>query len=640
MNQSSSIAFEKLERGVFTALQTYSNVHRGSGQFSVVTTSLFEQTREIVLDYLRLSGSGYHVVFCSPIGARNLESQLQPSSFRSIRSSDISLPLGVVALAVKKSVLRKVKKFNAGGGTARLISREWVIWEKSPARFEPGTPAVMNIIAFAVALKLTRQYGEDVFSDPSNEIRQPSGIGDDDVPVNLSGKALLEELRKGLIGMNVQVPTMHGMSPYVNLDNSASTSAFRPVWETVCRTWRSPVAERKNIVEKTKGICSRVLGAPQQTYEIIFTSNTTEAINLVAGVSGTIDDDTEPVALTSIGEHNSNDLPWRVVAGLPLVRIPVDRDGVLDLAVLQNMLKEYNRDKKHGRKKITIVALCGASNVLGLYHDLKEIGRIVHEYGTRLLVDGAQMVAHRKVRIEENGIDYFAFSAHKVYAPFGSGAMIVKKEMLQLSADKLEVLRSSGEENLVGIAALGKALSLLERVGPEVVWEEEQELTRYALAKLSLIRGIRIFGVNETTSPLMERKGGIILFELKSALSFKIAKQLAYRSGIGVRFGCHCAHLLIKKLLSVPPWAEQIQRMLVLVIPGMKLPGVTRASLGIGNTREDIDLLVSTLKRIAAKQNEYERNSQLTGKSTLFSSSAVKQQIAKFVKETSAQVFG
>jgi selenocysteine lyase/cysteine desulfurase len=99
----------------------------------------------------------------------------------------------------------------------------------------------------------------------------------------------------------------------------------------------------------------------------------------------------------------------------------------------------------------------------GVFNNLEEISRIVHLYGTRLLVDAAQLVAHRKVEMERCGIDYLVFSAHKVYAPFGTGVMVVRKGLLNFSPEELELIRSSGEENAVGIVALGKALVLLQR---------------------------------------------------------------------------------------------------------------------------------------------------------------------------------
>ncbi len=131
------------------------------------------------------------------------------------------------------------------------------------------------------------------------------------------------------------------------------------------------------------------------------------------------------------------------------------------------------------------MAVSGASNVLGVFNDLAEISRIAHRYGARLLVDAAQLVAHRKVEMAACGIDYLAFSAHKVYAPFGTGVLLVRKGLLTFSPAEMERIRSSGEENAGGIAALGKALVLLQRIGLDVIQEEEQALTGRALRGLA-----------------------------------------------------------------------------------------------------------------------------------------------------------
>ncbi|MBV5349412.1 aminotransferase class V-fold PLP-dependent enzyme, partial [bacterium] len=142
----------------------------------------------------------------------------------------------------------------------------------------------------------------------------------------------------------------------------------------------------------------------------------------------------------------------------------MDDEGFVDLNEMETLLNAYNKDSQYGKKRIRLVAVSGASNVLGVCNNLEDISRITHRYGARLLVDGAQLVAHRKVALEECGIDYFAFSAHKVYAPFGTGALMVRKGLLQFTSNELERIKSSGEENAGGIAALGKALMLLKRI--------------------------------------------------------------------------------------------------------------------------------------------------------------------------------
>ena len=417
-----------------------------------------------------------------------------------------------------------------------------------------------------------------------------------------SGRELLEKLRHTLIGRNIIVPTAEGARPYINLDYSASTPTFTPVWNTVCQTWRQPLQIQQEIIHEVRSICSEMLGASMDTYELIFTSNTTEAINLAAeSLSLESDPGTEPAVLSTILEHTSNDLPWRMVPKISVIRLEVDNEGFLDLNELDTILSSYNHQCLHGKKRIRIMTVSGASNVLGSFNNLEEISRIVHKYGARLLVDAAQMVAHRKVEIERCAIDYLAFSAHKVYAPFGTGVLVVRKGLLNFKTPELEQIKSFGEENAGGIAALGKALVIMQRIGLDVIREEEQALTMHALRGLAQIKGLTIYGIIDPASPRFAQKGGVIVFTLKGLMSDKVAKELSTRGGIGVRYGCHCAHILVKHILGVPPSLERFQRIIARFFPRLRFPGVARVSLGIGNTRADIDTLIQVVSKIASK---------------------------------------
>jgi selenocysteine lyase/cysteine desulfurase len=163
LKNKSNQPFEELVRSVYAALETYSNVHRGSGHFSMVTTHLFEQARNIVLEYLGLSKRKYKVIFCSALSASKLTVKLEPESYRILSCIDFGLPLGVRAVAVKRKALPKSVPFQTGGGTARLMATDWVVWEKAPDRFEAGTPAIIKIIVFAKALQLIMQSDKNIF---------------------------------------------------------------------------------------------------------------------------------------------------------------------------------------------------------------------------------------------------------------------------------------------------------------------------------------------------------------------------------------------------------------------------------------------------------------------------------------------
>jgi selenocysteine lyase/cysteine desulfurase len=279
-NTEISGALAALERSVQAALETYSNVHRGSGHNSLVTTHLYEQARDIVLEYLGLSKDRYTIVFVTPRRAELLKARLKLKDYHCLSSEDIGLPLGVRALAIDRNALPGGVPFQTGGGTARLVAPRWVIWAKTPDRFEAGTPAIVNVIAFAKALRLIQQFGQKAFQIAIAEQRTPVEILLHDELEQFSGRELLHELKQTLIGRGVCVPTARGDQPFINLDNGASTPTFTPIWKAVCQTWHQPRQVQQEIIHEVKSICAEVLGAPSATHDVIFTTNTTEAINL------------------------------------------------------------------------------------------------------------------------------------------------------------------------------------------------------------------------------------------------------------------------------------------------------------------------------------------------------------------------
>lgn len=622
-------AFEELEAGVYAALETYSNVHRGSGHNSMVSTHLFEQARDIILEYLELKKGGYIVVFCTPRRAEGLIEQLNQGTYKVVSSRDIGLSIGIKAIAINKKVLPKGITFQTGGGTARLVAQDWVVWAKAPDKFEAGTPAIINVIAFAKALLLIRKFGKDIFANSSMEKLTKDEILYQDELMEYKGRELLDKLKDTLIGRSVQVPTMEGLRPYINLDNSASTPTFLPIWNAFRQTLNQAAETQSEIVKEVRSISAEMLGAPLTAYDLVFTSNTTEAINLAAeSLNQESESDTEPVVLNTLLEHSSNDLPWRSVTGGSVIRLSVDADGFLDSAELETKLSSYNKYNQHGKKRIKLVAVTGASNVLGVCNDISAISRIVHKYGAKLLVDGAQLIAHRKVDIEGWGIDYLAFSAHKVYAPFGCGLLVAKKGLLNFSSSELEKIQSSGEENVAGIAAMGKAFVILQRIGMDVVQSEELDLTKRVLTGLLQIPGLNVYGMKDPKLPEFKYKLGVFVFELKGMMAPKIGKELAAQSGIGVRFGCHCAHIIVKHLLKIGPKLEKFQWLIVSLFPKLNLPGLTRVSLGIENNEGDVDNLVKALSNI-------KKNSKVTKASK----SDMQKKMKDFVNDRSMKVF-
>jgi selenocysteine lyase/cysteine desulfurase len=173
----------------------------------------------------------------------------------------------------------------------------------------------------------------------------------------------------------------------------------------------------------------------------------------------------------------------------------------------------------------------------------------------------------------------------------------------------------------------GRPFCLYKKIGPDLIGKEEQALTRRALHGLSKIPGLRIFGIKDPESPRFSERGGIIVFELKGKMANKLAAELAERGGIGVRYGCHCAHILIKHLLELPPSLQKFQRIIVVLFPKLRLPGIVRVSFGIGNNEEDVDTLIQVMDKISGK------------KGTSGKAKSIMPQIDKFIKAASHRVY-
>ena len=641
MNKRTSEAIAELEKSVYTALETYSNVHRGSGHNSLVSTCLYEKARSIVLEFLGLNKSKYSTIFCTTRRAEILKNHLKSGSYKCLSSKDIGLPLGVTAIAVRKKALPRGTPFQTGGGTTRLVSPRWIIWANGPEKFEAGTPAIINVIAFARTLQLIRHLGKDLFRiDDTKNITVQDILYHDELE-NYSGKQLLDNLRKTLIGNGMNVPTLQGSKRIIYLDNAASTPTFTPVWNAFITTLQQTSSIQQHIIKEVRSICGEFLGAPLNVYDVIFASNTTEAINLVAeNLNYESAKDIEPVVLNTLLEHNSNDLPWRMIPGISLIRFNVDTDGLLDINKLDNTLSEYNQKDLHGKKRIRIVAVSGASNVLGVFNNLEDISRVVHQYGAKLLVDAAQLIAHRKVEIERIGIDFLAFSAHKVYAPFGTGVLVVRKGLLKFNNAEMEKINMSGEENPGGIAALGKMIIYLKRIGLDIIRKEEQDLTRQALNGLLRFEDLKIHGIKDPESPLFAQKGGVISFHMKDHMSDKFATELVERRGINVRYGCHCAHLLVKYLVGISPLLEQFQGLILRLIPRLSLPGIVRVSFGIGNNKDDIDILVEVLDQIIKDHRLRRQRIPISSEEiSIISRKHVRKQFQEFTETATLKVY-
>ncbi|MBN2746558.1 MAG: aminotransferase class V-fold PLP-dependent enzyme [Bacteroidales bacterium] len=591
--------FQLLESCVFAALETYSNVHRGSGLFSAISTELFDKSRKVFADFLKLNPEYHQVIFCSARGAKHIQKYFNCDEIQHINSNDFGLALGIHVIALPKKVLDAKVPFLTGGGTTRMVSQKSVIYANAPDLFEPGTPSIMNIIAFAKALQIIKIKGENPFVSLSQPIKS-DGFADDSN--SLSGRQLLNALRDSMIGRNLLIPTIYGYRPYTNLDYAASTPAFLPVWNAYRKAMFLNSLDSVDSLQNAISVCADFVGAEVEKYQVLFTANTTESINVVAQYfDNQWESTSDSVVVTTNLEHSSNDLPWRDIRNAELIHFGIDADGLLDLEKLKALFLAYNHNHDFGSKRIKLFCFSAASNVLGCYNNLQEISSIAHEFGISVMVDAAQLIAHRPIDLRILDFDFLAFSGHKVYAPFGTGVLIVKKEIIHNNFDYFSEINSKGSENLAGISALAKSLSLIQRIGFEPIIEDESKLIAKTLQGLSTILGLKVYGIQSISSPNIAVKGGVIPFDFKGKAPKKVANILSSH-GIGVRYGCHCAHITVKKMLGIGNIIEKFQNFLLRTFSKLQLQGVLRVSFGIGTTPDDITLLINTLESIADNQ--------------------------------------
>lgn len=380
--------------------------------------------------------------------------------------------------------------------------------------------------------------------------------------------------------------------PLVYLDNAATTQkplcvldAMRDEYLNVNANVHRGVhylsQQATDLHEAARETVRRFINAPK-TEEIIFTRGTTESINLVVSsfceeFMGEGDE-----VIVSVMEHHSNIVPWQLQAakrGIALKVIPIDDSGNL-------LMDEY---EKLFSDRTKIVSVAHVSNTLGTVNPVKDIVRIAHEHGVPVLVDGAQSTPHFKVDVQDLDCDFFAFSGHKIYGPTGVGVLYGKEEWLdrlppyqgggemiesvsfeRTVFERLPFKFEAGTPDYVATHGLATALNYVSALGMENIAAHERELTAYCMEQMQTIPGIRLFG----TTP---DKDAVVSF-LVGDIHHLDMGTLLDRLGIAVRTGHHCAQPVMDRL---------------------GVQGVVRASFALYNTKEEIDALVSGVKRVA-----------------------------------------
>ena len=391
--------------------------------------------------------------------------------------------------------------------------------------------------------------------------------------------------------LNEQV---HGRA-LVYLDNAATTQKPQVVLDAIIEAYShwnanvhrgvhhlSQVATQKH--EKAREKVANLIHA-QSSEEIIFTKGTTDSLNMLARSFGDAMVKEGDEIIVSQLEHHSNIVPWQMLCerkGAVLKVIPLREDLSLDIEVFKQLLSEKTR----------LVSVAHVSNVLGIVNPMQDIIRISHDRGVAVCVDGAQSVPHLAMDVQQLDCDFLVMSAHKMYGPTGLGVLYGKKEWL----DKLPPAEGGGEmiehvsfekttynvlpykfeagtPNYVGSYAFGKAIEYVQTIGLENVATHEHALAEYIEEELSKISQVRVYAAKQP-------KAGAVSFNVYRADGVLIhpfdVGVLLDRQGVAVRTGHHCAEPLIDYL---------------------GVPGTVRASVGMYNTKEDIDTFIAALKK-------------------------------------------
>ena len=320
----------------------------------------------------------------------------------------------------------------------------------------------------------------------------------------------------------------------------------------------------------------------EKTEEIVFTRGTTEAINLVASTFCESQMKAGDEVIVTVMEHHSNIVPWQLQSmkrGIIVKHLPITDDGQLELTPLSSLLTPRTK----------LISIAHVSNVLGTVNPVDEIVRIAHQHGIPVLVDGAQSAPHMQIDVRQLDCDFYAFSGHKMYGPTGIGVLYGKEEWLEklppyqgggemidkvswerTTFERLPFKFEAGTPDYVATHGLATAIDYLCSLGLENIEAHEHELTRYCMEQLKTIDGMRIFGE-------AEHKDAVVSF-LVGDIHHLDMGTLLDRLGIAVRTGHHCAQPLMNRL---------------------GISGTVRASFALYNTKEEVDALVSGIRRVS-----------------------------------------
>ena len=423
----------------------------------------------------------------------------------------------------------------------------------------------------------------------------------------------IDDLRKLFVGLDKMVNINgNGRIVPINFDNAATTPPFKRVVKRVLETteYYGSIARGdgqksqycSDLYEECRRYILKYFNAPEEIYTAIFVGNTTDGLNKLSNILINNKDD---IVITTRMEHHSNDLPWRNKCDLKYVE--VNEDGRININEIEELIERY-------KEKVKYITITGASNVTGYINDIRKISGLIHKYGGKIIVDGAQLVPHKKIYMYKKdsleNIDFLVFSGHKIYAPFGSGAIIGLSEdfnnnltdtkgggTVEYVIDNNQLWlntpekNEAGTPNLFGAVAIMEAMKEIEKIGFERIEKNEKELLQYLINGLKELNRVKLYADNDC----IDDRLGILVFTIDGMKYYEVGEKLSEIKAIGVRQGGFCSHPYTRRVLGIPN--NQLQE----YINKNGIPGLVRVSLGIYNSKKEANIFLETVELLCRR---------------------------------------
>ena len=463
----------------------------------------------------------------------------------------------------------------------------------------------------------------------SYSIRFTDGsVNESFINVKVTGKAIetvegytIDNIREHIVGLNTPVELADGtMTPLINFDNAATTPVIDVVRDAINEELEMYGSIGRGFSQKSNhstdvynSVRDKVLDfftADPELYTCFYVNSTTDGLNKLASALVESEDD---IVLTTRIEHHANDLSWR--ERCKVIYAEVDEKGRVIYDDIERLLQEND---------VKIVSISAASNVTGYVNDVHRVAKMAHQYGAMLVVDGAQIVAHRKFEMmgdlddPDDDIDFIAFSAHKMYSPYGGGAVVGLTDILDqhmpefygggtitVVGDYWQYYKTApaayeaGSPNYPGVVGLGKAIDVLSTVGMDKIEEHEKVLNRKIIDGLKTLPNVILYGDTEDISDRV----GVVTFNFSDINTYFISQKLSELGGVATRRGAFCAHPYVWRLMGISDETAQS----FASCSDINTAGMVRVSFGIYNNEEEVnrflELMPSVMEAAKATQS-------------------------------------